>query len=102
MQLVGRVRRLEDLQFSLGEGPSHDAYATDATITEPDVTNMTNSRWPSYTPLAIELGVCTVFAFPLHVGVETVSVLILYQDTVGMLTDEQNADGRELAGCVRR
>ena len=74
----------------------HDAYLTDATITEPDIANMTNSRWPNYTPLAIEDGACAVFAFPLHVGVETVGVLTLYQDTAGMLTDEQNADGREL------
>jgi len=51
-----RVRQLEDLQFSLGEGPCHDAYATDATITEPDIANTTNSRWPSCNPLAIELG----------------------------------------------
>lgn len=36
-----------------------------------------------------------MFAFPLHVGVETVDVLTSYQDTVGMLTDEQDADGRE-------
>ena len=38
------VRRLEDLQFSSSEGPSHDAYATDATITEPDIANTTTSR----------------------------------------------------------
>ena len=75
----------------------HDAYLTDATITEPDMANMTNSRWPNYTPLAIELGACAVFVFPLHVGVEIVGVLTLYRDTAGMLTDEQNADGRELA-----
>ena len=95
-----RVRRLEDLQFSSSEGPSHDAYATDATITEPDIANMTNSRWPSYTSLAIELGVCAVWAYPLHVGVEAVGVLTSYQDTVGMLTDEQNADRREFAWMV--
>ena len=58
---------------------------------------MTNSRWPSYTPLAIELGVCAVSAYPLHVGVETVDVLTSYQDTVGMRTDEQDADGRGFA-----
>ena len=95
-----RVRRLEDLQFSLGEGPSHVAYATDAPIAEPDIANMTNSRWPSYTSLAIELGVCAVWAYPLHVGVEAVGVLTSYQDTVGMLTDEQNADRREFAWMV--
>ena len=91
-----RVRRLEDLQLSSSGGPSLDASATDATITEPNIANMTNSRWPSYTSLAIELGVCAVSAYPPHVGVEAVGVPS-YQDTVGMLTDEQNADRRELA-----
>ena len=38
-----------------------------------------------------------MFASPLHVGVETVGELTVYQDTVGMLTDEHDADGRELA-----
>ena len=38
-----------------------------------------------------------MFAFSLHVGVETVDVLTSYKDTVGMLTDEQDADGREFA-----
>ncbi len=91
-----RVRRLEDLQFSLGEGPCHDAYITDTMIAEPDLATRTSSDWPNYTPLALDLGACAVFAFPLHLGVGIVGVLTVY-DSVGMLTDDQDADGRELA-----
>ena len=91
------VRRLEDLQFSLGEGPCHDAYTTAMVVAEPDLANRVNDNWPNYTPPALELGACAVFAFPLHIGVGIVGVLTLYHDTVGMLTDEQDADARGLA-----
>ncbi len=92
-----RVRRLEDLQFSLGEGPCHDAYTTATMIAEPDLANRTNDTWPNYTPPALELGTSAVFAFPLHLGVGIVGVLTVYHDTVGMLSDDQVADGSELA-----
>ncbi len=92
-----RVRRLEDLQFSLGEGPCHDAYINGTMIAEPDLNTRTNDNWPNYTPPALDLGACAVFAFPLHIGIGIVGVLTVYHDIVGMLTDQQNADGRELA-----
>jgi hypothetical protein len=92
-----RVRQLEDLQFSLGEGPCHDAYVMSEVVTEPNLASGTNVRWPNYTPSALALGACAVFAFPLQVGVGTVGVLTVYQDAVGELTSRQAADGRALA-----
>ncbi len=91
------VRQLEDLQFSLSEGPCHDAFTTRTMIAEPDLATRTNGNWPNYAPSALDLGACAVFAFPLHAGVGIVGVLTVYHDTVGMLTDDQDADGRELA-----
>jgi GAF domain len=92
-----RVRQLEDLQFSLGEGPCHDAYTTGSTVAEPDLASRTSGSWPNYAPSALDLGACAVFAFPLQLGAGIVGVLTLYHDVVGMLTDEQDADGRVLA-----
>ena len=92
-----RVRRLEDLQFSLGEGPCHDAYVTGTIVAEPDLANRSKGDWPNYTPPALDLGACAVFALPLYIGAGAVGVLTLYQDAVGMLTDEQDADGLALA-----
>ena len=91
-----RVRRLEDLQFSLGEGPCHDAYTTGQIVAEPDLASGSRGRWPNYTPSALDLGACAVFAFPLRVGEGVVGVLTVYQDAAGMLTEEQGADGRVL------
>lgn len=93
----GRVRQLEDLQFSLGEGPCHDAFTTGSMVTEPNLADGSNIRWPNYTPPALDLGACAVFALPLQIGAEIVGVLTLYQDSVGMLTDDQTADGSVLA-----
>ncbi len=91
------VRRLEDLQFSLGEGPCHGAYITGTTIAEPDLANRTHVNWPNYRPPALDLGACAVFAFLLHLGAGIIAVLAVYHNIVGLITDEQNADGRELA-----
>ncbi len=92
-----RVRQLEDLQFSLGEGPCHDAFTAGSLVSEPDLADSSNIRWPNYTPPALDLGACAVFALPLQMGAGIVGVLTLYQDSVGMLTDEQTADARVLA-----
>jgi hypothetical protein len=92
-----RVRQLEDLQFSLGEGPCHDAYATGTIVEEPDLASDANTRWPNYTPSALDLGARAVFAFPLQNEAGTIGVLTLYHDTVGLLTGEQAADGGVLS-----
>ncbi|MFT7598964.1 MAG: hypothetical protein ACI8TP_001889 [Acidimicrobiales bacterium] len=91
------VRQLEDLQFSLGEGPSHDAYATGTMIADSDLAGSAIGNWPSYTPAAIDLGASAVFAFPLPSGADVMGVLTVYEDTVGMLTSEQVEDSRVLA-----
>ncbi len=92
-----RVNELEDLQFSLGEGPCHDAFTLGSTIVEPDMVGNRTSRWPTYTPSALDLGACAVFAFPLEIGAGIVGVLTLYNDTAGMLSEDQAADARVLA-----
>ncbi len=92
-----RVNEIEDLQFSLGEGPCHDAFTTGTMIVEPDLVGSSASRWPSYTPSALDLGACAIFAFPLEIGAVIVGVMTLYNDSVGMLTADQAADARVLA-----
>ena len=93
-----RVRRLEDLQFSLGEGPCHDAFVTGKPVSEPDLAVRPAHTWMNYAAPALALGACAVFAFPLHVGGRVVGVLTLYQDDVGPRSDQQTADGIVVAG----
>ena len=47
-------------------------------VAVPDLVGRTNINWPNYTPSALELGTCAVFAFPLQVGAGVVGVLTLY------------------------
>ena len=88
---------LEELQFSLGEGPCRDAYASGAEVSEPDLSKSRVARWPNYTSPALAIGARGVFAFPLQVGVGCIGVLTLYQDDAGPLSDEQTADSLVLA-----
>lgn len=87
-----RVGQLEDLQFSLGEGPCHDAFTTGQAVSEPDLERRSPEFWPHYTQPALDLGACAVFAFPLSIGATRIGVLTLYEDTIGPLSAEQTAD----------
>jgi hypothetical protein len=85
---------LDDLQFTLGEGPGVDAASSGELILEPDLAAVPAQRWPVFTPAALELGVQAVFAVPLRIGSIRVGVLLAHRDAPapaeherGMLTD---------------
>jgi len=92
-----QVVQLEDLQFSLGEGPCQDAFHTGQMVSEPDLASSSINRWPNYRPAALDLGACAVFAFPLQITAGVIGVLTLYNDTPGALTPSQTADARAIA-----
>lgn len=95
-----RSGTLDELQFSLGEGPSPDAHSSDQPVFEPDLEHPSTIRWPSFSGPAIDLGTRAVFAFPLHVGQASIGVLTLYQDTAGELAPDQMADSLVVADLV--
>lgn len=97
-----RSRTLGELQFSLGEGPSHDAFALQEAIDEPDLENAQPSRWPSFTASALELGTRGVFALPLSAGTKCIGVLTLYYDVAGPLSSEQRSDSFVVADELAR
>jgi len=97
-----RMSRLEDLQFSLGEGPCRDAYNIGRPIIEPDLDRPVPGRWPHYTMAALQIGARGVFAFPLTIGTTRVGVLTLYQDTPGPLSSAQTADSLMVADVIAR
>ena len=98
----GRASRLADLQYTVGEGPCRDAFVENSLIFEPDLENQTPQRWQHFTPLAIELGIAGVFAFPLQVGECCVGVLTAYQDVAGPLSETQETDGLLVADTIAR
>jgi hypothetical protein len=90
---------LEDLQFTLGQGPGLEAVATGAPVLVADLREQA-ARWPGFVPGAIELKVQAVFAFPLRIGAISVGVLTAHRAVLGPLTGAQLADALALADAV--
>ena len=83
-------KAIDELQFTTGEGPCHDAFAARRPVLVPDLSGA-GWRWPGYASAVLEAGVGAVFAFPLHVGGVVLGVLDVYDDRPGSLTHEQVA-----------
>ncbi len=90
---------LEDLQFTLGEGPGPDAAAAGVPVLVPDLA-VAVARWPVFAPAAMGLGVRAVFALPLRIGAISVGALVAHRTTVGPLVDGTLADAFALADAV--
>lgn len=93
---------IEDLQYTLGEGPCVDAYEQDQPVLEPDLAGVGGSRWVAFSPPAVSAGVGAVFGFPMRVGAIRIGAINVYRDHAGPLDDEQYADGLVLAGVAAR
>jgi GAF domain-containing protein len=93
---------IEDLQYTLGEGPCLDAYQQDGVVAEPDLADPVTFRWPAFTPPALRAGVRAVFGFPLRVGTVRLGALNLYRDLPGPLTGDQHADALVVAEVAAR
>ncbi|MGY0017552.1 ANTAR domain-containing protein [Streptomyces sp. YJ-C3] len=78
---------LEDLQYTLGEGPTLDAVRTRRTVTEVDLS--ATARWPLFTPAACRTPARAVIATPLLLGVIAAGALTGYQTTPGPFPTEQ-------------
>jgi ANTAR domain len=77
---------VEELQFSLGQGPSLAAFAALRPVFVPNLMEAATTMWPEYAPAAHGKGVRAVFAFPLQVGVAWLGTLDVYQAECGALS----------------
>ena len=98
----GVSQLIEDLQYTLGEGPCVDAYHQDKVVSEPDLADPEIPRWFAFTPPALQAGARAVFGFPLRVGSVRLGALNLYRDRPGPLGAEQHADVLVLADVTAR
>jgi hypothetical protein len=96
----GPSARLDDLQFTLGQGPGVDAAASGELVLEPDLEAVPAQRWPAFTPAALELGVRAVFAVPLQIGVIRLGVVLAHRDAAGMISRAALADLLVFAGAA--
>ncbi len=93
---------IEELQYTMGEGPCVDAYQQDRVVIEPDLADPATPRWLAFTPPALRSGVRAVFGFPLRVGTVRLGALNLYRDAPGPLSDDQHADALVVADVTAR
>lgn len=86
-------RELDELQFTLGEGPCLQAVASWAPVLVPDLDVPQAARWPSFVEAALQRGVRAVFALPVSPAALTVGALDLYRRRPGGLGDGALAGG---------
>jgi hypothetical protein len=93
---------IEDLQYTLGEGPCVDAYHRGEVVAEPDLAEPVTRRWLAFTPPTLRAGARAVFAFPLRIGTVRLGALDFYRDRSGPLSGEQHADALAVADAAAR
>jgi len=91
---------IEELQYTLGEGPCVDAYQTDRVVLEPDLADPDTPRWLAFRPKAVAAGARAVFGFPVRLGAVRLGALNLYDERPGSLSDDQHADALVMADVV--
>jgi ANTAR domain-containing protein/GAF domain-containing protein len=85
-----RARSIDELEFSLGEGPGRDAFLGSRPVLTPDLEKAFH-RWPGYVPAALAAGVRASFAFPMLIGAARLGVLHLHSPRTRTLTDHETA-----------
>lgn len=84
--------RIEDLQFTLGEGACVEAVKGGLPVMVNDLHepgDVAVERWPAFLEGVAAAGVRAVFALPLRIGGVSVGALDLYRDLPGKLTTGQ-------------
>jgi hypothetical protein len=84
---------LEELQLTVGEGPSLKVLAGGLSVLVGDVDwAAQQARWPLFAPAAVEAGARALFALPLRLGAIRVGVFVLASDRPGLLPAEDLAE----------
>ncbi|MEW2016123.1 GAF and ANTAR domain-containing protein [Rhodococcus sp. NPDC076796] len=86
-------RRLDEFQFTFGEGPCLDAVSTGAPVLVSDLADPSERRWPAFTPAVLDAGVHAIFALPTAIAAVHIGVLDLFCTEPGPLSDTDLSAG---------
>ena len=86
-------RRLDELQFTFGEGPCLDAVEQGRPVLAPDLADPAEDRWPAFTGALLRSGINAVFALPVTVASQRMGALDLYRCGAGDLNESALAGG---------
>ena len=94
--------RVEDLQYTLGEGPAIDACETREPVLIADLAATDVARWPSFGDAALHAGMRSANGFPMVIHGICIGALDLYNDEAMTLTETQVADALVVADVACR
>jgi hypothetical protein len=86
-------KRLDEFQFTFGEGPCLDAVTQRRPVLVADLGDTAEARWPAFAGAVLDLGVHAVFALPVAVATAQVGALDLFRSTPGALAADSLAGG---------
>lgn len=87
---------LEEAQYTLGEGPGVEAFATGGPVLVADLA-AERPRWPGFAAAGPAAELAAVFAFPLRVGGIRLGTLTMYRRSPGGLAPARVVDAALLA-----
>jgi len=83
--------RLEELQFTMGEGPGADDFRAGSPMLIAELDSVA-AQWPGFVSAAVAAGARAMFSFPLQAGAIQVGILTLYRSRPGPMAAEELAD----------
>ena len=97
------ARVLDELQFTLGEGPALDAVTRRAPVLVTDLAEAgATTRWPTYRRAIHIRGIRFVYAIPIAIAGHHIGALTLFRADRGMLTAAQFTGARVAAELAKR
>ncbi|MCW2632349.1 MAG: hypothetical protein JWR88_1311 [Pseudonocardia sp.] len=94
------ANELEELQFSLGEGPCVEAFGSGRPVLVADLALVVDPRWPMFAAAAARTTARAAYAFPLQIGAIGIGVLDLYRVRSGLLDADQLAGALMAADAI--
>jgi hypothetical protein len=90
------VGHLEEVQFSLGEGPCFEAFDTGRPVLVPDLAQRADHTWPMFAAQVSSEQVGAIFAFPLRRGAARFGAMDMYRRTPGWLSPAELATALQI------
>jgi hypothetical protein len=96
------ARHLDELQFTLGEGPCLDAFFQNwpQLWSHLHTTITVDALWPGFAAEAVQLGAQAVFAFPVPDHSGPLGVLEVYRNTPGELRPGESEYANDCAAAI--
>jgi hypothetical protein len=98
----GLTAAVEQVEYTLGEGPCLTAYRTQTPVFDADLADDGIVLWPEFRRGALAAGVRAAFGFPLLVDRICIGALNLYHEQSGALTEQQIGDAVVVARLASR